>query len=295
MKLSCFTDEISQDPAYAFTGRDLAYALDVMREYGVQGAELRGVWDKNISDLTDAEAKDARKLLDAKGVACSCIGSPLLKCELYPPGGGEAEAAQIREQQLAKLRRCIRMAEIFGTDVIRVFSFWKRGEMIAEVEDAIVAALLEMAEIAAKSGKIIALEGEGSCYVATSEEIAHILSRVNLPNMMAAWDPSNGFCGGEELPYPEGYELLKGRIAHIHIKDCLRTLNGGIRLMVIGEGEIDYKGLFAALISDGYKGYVSLETHYTPLGGTQEQGTRVFLTGLKYLLDNARVTLQGGE
>jgi len=286
MKLSCFTDEISQD---------LAHALDVMREYEVEGAELRGLWDKNISALTDAEAKKAKKLLDAKGTACSCIGSPLLKCELYPPGGGEDEPAQIREQQLAMLQRCIRMAEIFGTDVIRVFSFWKRGEMIAEVEDAIPAALLEMAEIAGKSGKIIALEGEPTCYVRTSEEIALILRRINLPNMMAAWDPSNGFCVGEELPYPDGYELLKGRIAHIHIKDCLRTLNRGTPLVVIGEGEIDYKGLFAALIRDGYDGYVSLETHYTPLGGTPEQGTRLFLTGLKYLLDNARVTLQGGE
>ena len=283
MKLSCFTDEISQD---------LAHALDVMCEYGVEGAELRGLWDKNISGLTDAEAKDAKKLLDTKGIACSCIGSPLLKCEMYPPGGGEAEAAQIREQQLAMLERCIRMADIFGADVIRVFSFWERGEMIGEVEDVISAALSEMAEIAAKSGKIIALEGEPTCYVRTSEEIARILRRVNLPNMMAAWDPSNGFCVGEELPYPEGYELLKGRIAHIHIKDCLRTLDRGTRLVMIGEGKIDYKGLFAALITDGYEGYVSLETHYTPLGGTPEQGTRLFLTGLRYLLDNARATAQ---
>ena len=278
MKLSCFTDEISQD---------LEHALDVMREYGVEGAELRGIWDKNIGSLADAEANEAKKLLDDKGIACSCIGSPLLKCELYK-SGGEKIMQETREQQAKLLERCIRMAEIFETDVIRVFSFWERGDMTPEVEDAIVQALAEMAEAAAKTGKILALEGEPSCYVRTSAEIARILDRLNFPNMKAAWDPSNGFCVGEALPYPEGYELLRNRIAHIHIKDCMRLLNGSVRLAVIGEGEIDYAGLFAALLRDGYKGYVSLETHYTPLGGTPEDGTRLFLLGLRHLVDNAR-------
>ena len=278
MKLSVFTDEISQD---------LAHALDVIAEYGVEGAELRGLWDKNISNLTDAEAVAAKRLLDDKEIACSCIGSPLLKCELYKRRGDKA-MGEIRAQQLSMLERCIRMADIFETNIIRVFSFWKRGDMTPEIEDAIAEALTEMAEIAARDGKVIALEGEPTCYVRTSAEIASALSRVNLPNVKAAWDPSNGFCSGEKSPYPEGYALLRNRIAHMHIKDCIRLAAGKVNLTVIGEGEIDYAGLFAALIHDGYEGYASLETHYTPLGGTREDGTRLFLLGLKHLIANAK-------
>ena len=43
MKLSVITDEISQD---------FEHALDVMAEYGVTGAELRGLWSVNIADLS---------------------------------------------------------------------------------------------------------------------------------------------------------------------------------------------------------------------------------------------------
>ena len=41
LKLAVITDEIDSD---------LGHALDVMAEYGVQGAELRQLWDKNIAE-----------------------------------------------------------------------------------------------------------------------------------------------------------------------------------------------------------------------------------------------------
>jgi len=63
---------------------------------------------------------------------------------------------------------------------------------------------------------------------------------------------------------------------------------------VVGEGQINYKAQLAALIRDGYQGYISLETHYVPFAGTKEQGSRLCLAGLRQLLDQARAEHFGG-
>lgn len=52
----------------------------------------------------------------------------------------------------------------------------------------------------------------------------------------------------------EGYELLKGRIALVHIKDQI-----GRESVPYGKGEIDLSGLFKHLIKEGYAGDYVIE------------------------------------
>ena len=73
MKLAVITDEIDAD---------LGHALDVMAEYGVPGAELRQIWDKNISDAPDEYWQRAKRELDARGMTVAGIASPFYKCSL---------------------------------------------------------------------------------------------------------------------------------------------------------------------------------------------------------------------
>ena len=64
MKLAVITDEISMD---------FPYALDVMREYGVESAELRSAWDKNIVDLADDDVAKMKRLISDKEIGrASC-------------------------------------------------------------------------------------------------------------------------------------------------------------------------------------------------------------------------------
>jgi len=288
MKLSVITDEISMD---------LSHALDVAREYGVEGAELRGIWGKNIADLTDSEAREAKKVIDDKGFAVSCIASPVLKCELDPRIKGKAgrmhdASERTVEEQAELLERCVELACLFETDIIRVFSFWKRGELTPDVEERVAETLGQMAEQAARAGKVIALENEHDCYISTGAEAARVLSKVNHSGVKAVWDPGNAFFAGEE-PYPAGYEAVRNHIVHVHVKDAERLIDGRQRFVVIGEGQIDYWSQFAALARDGYKGFVSLETHYVPFAGTPEQGSRLCLAALRSLLDRVqRETLE---
>jgi len=277
VKLSVITDEISMD---------FEHALDVMLEYGVKSAELRSLWDANIADLSDEQIARAESALAERRMSVSCIASPFFKCDLDSTRGeaaGRTHQAAERGlgRQMALLERCIHLCSVFDTRLIRVFSFWKRGELTPDIEERIVRAFAEPAARAGKAGMTLVLENEHACYLGTGEEAARALRAVNSPALKAVWDPGNAFCAGE-APYPDGYEAVKEFIAHVHLKDAVRT-TGGCEFVLMGAGEIDYLGQFRALKADGYSGFLSLETHYRP-GGVAEKGSRECLESLSDML-----------
>lgn len=274
MKLSVITDEISQD---------LEHAIRVMQEYGVTGAELRGLWNVNIADIDDATARRAKKLLDANGIQVSSIASPFYKCDLFEEEGeakGPLHLATPRDlsEQMDLLYRCIDLAHFFETSIVRVFAFWKRGNLTPEIEKRIVDAFAEPVQVAEREGITLALENEHACFVRTGVEAARVVRAVGSPHLRVCWDPGNAFCAGE-TPYPDGYEAVRDLLVHVHVKDAVRH-NGEVTFVVVGEGEIDYGGQFEALRRDGYRGWVSLETH-ARIDGDAEQASRLCLQSLR--------------
>jgi L-ribulose-5-phosphate 3-epimerase len=55
----------------------------------------------------------------------------------------------------------------------------------------------------------------------------------------------------------------------------------------VGSGKIDYLGQFRALIKDGYKGTMSLETHYLNAAKDKEASSRESMEGLLKLIQEA--------
>ena len=64
----------------------------------------------------------------------------------------------------------------------------------------------------------------------------------------------------------------------------LSTSNGKLVQVELGTGHMDMLGQLQALKDDGYRGIVSMENHYTPAGGTPEDGVRQSFAGLRRLL-----------
>jgi len=278
MKLSVITDEISQD---------LEHAVRVMQEYGVTGAELRGLWNVNIADIDDATARRAKNLLDANGIKVSSIASPFYKCDLFEESTeakGPMHLATPRDlsEQIDVLHRCIDLAHFFETPIIRVFSFWKRGELTPEIEKRIIDSYAEPVKIAEQEGIILALENEHSCYLGTGAEVARVAQAVDSPHLRICWDPGNALCAGE-TPYPDGYEAVRDLVAHVHVKDGVLE-DGKVRFVVVGEGAIDYAGQFDALRCDGYTGWISLETH-ARIDGDAERASRLCLQALRQWME----------
>jgi len=128
------------------------------------------------------------------------------------------------------------------------------------------------------------LENEHACYLGTAAEAVRVIERVGSPALKLVFDPGNGYFAGEQ-PFPAGYEAARAHTAHVHIKDAKVNADGMPVFCAVGAGEIDYKGLFAAMRTDGYDGYVALETHYKGADGNAEIASRESLRSMIDLME----------
>jgi len=71
--LSAFADEISPD---------LDVQLATLAAEEIRYIEFRGVWNKNVLDLSDAEIERVKAALAERGVGVSSIGSPIGKIRI---------------------------------------------------------------------------------------------------------------------------------------------------------------------------------------------------------------------
>ena len=261
--IAAITDEFSPD---------LETAVDSMAAIGMKGAELRVVFGKNILDLNDAELDRAIGIVRGRGLQILSIASPLLKCVL--PDAPEVDArfqkdmfasAHTFADQPRLAERAFEIARRTGAGIIRVFSYW-RTVRPEECFPRIVEALGRLAEQAAAREVIIGIENEHACNLGTGSETAPLFEAVEHPNLKLVWDPANALVAGE-APFPDGYRRIPAaRIAHVHAKDCT-VRDHTPTWCELGTGSVDWSGQMAALRADGYRGWLSLETHWGGPGG----------------------------
>jgi sugar phosphate isomerase/epimerase len=278
--IAAITDEFSPD---------IETAIRSMSELGMTGAELRMVFSKNIIDLTDDEVDRAKQICADRGLKIISIASPLLKCTL--PDGPPVDERFQQDMFAAKhnfddqprlTRRAFEIAHRTGAKIIRVFSYWRTIDP-AQCFDRIVDALRALSEEAKREDVIIGLENEHACNIATGAETARVLEELEHPNLKVVWDPANAYVSGEN-PFPEGYGRIPARrIVHVHAKDC--HLDGHKPIWgPLGEQGVDWKGQIEALARDGYKGYISLETHWQGPGGNKHEASMICGRNLKGLV-----------
>lgn len=283
-QLSVITDEISQD---------FGHAVEVAAsEFGVGFVEIRGLWKKNIVKIDEKEVAEAKRILAKYDLKVTDIASPLFKVDWpgapkskYSPKGSSYGADFTFEQQDEVLERATAMAKAFGTNRVRLFDFW-RLENDKPYRDAMDAKLREFSEKAAKNNITLILENEYECNSGTGAEAARTLAAVPNKNFMINWDPGNAAALGEKA-YPDGYaKVPKDRIGHMHLKDVQKKPDGTFGWAAMGKGIIDYAEQFRAMLRDGYRGTMSLETHWDG-GGTPEESSRISMAGTKELLRKA--------
>lgn len=281
LRLAAITDEFSPD--------DLNRALAGMATIGMTGAELRVVGGRNMLDFSDAEVDRVREQVAARGMTIVALASPLLKCVLpdAPPLDSRVQhdvfgSAYTYADQPRLATRAFDIAARLGTRVIRVFSYWRTTEPHA-CFDRVAEALHALGDEAGKRGLVIGLENEHACNVGTGAEAAQVLAMVDHPAVGLVWDPANASILGE-TPFPDGYAAIpRGRIAHVHAKDCV-VADHKPTWGPVGEMGLDWRGQIAALRRDGYDGWVSLETHWTGPRGDKFEASTICGDNLRELL-----------
>ncbi len=263
MKLGVISDEVSQNPDHAFR---------VIKLLGASCVEIRDVWERNVATLNDSEVSELKRLAEKHGLEITNVDSYAFKVYIDDEQGIASS--------LNTLRRAIEITKKLDLSFTRIFTFWwqdgleKNRERISEL-------LAPALDLASQEGVTLAVENEYSCMVGTGKEAARLLEIVRSRWLKVLWDPGNAFFAREN-PYPEGYSYIKDNVVHVHLKDaCVE--NGSFKFKPIGAGKINYKHQLEELCRS-FKGVVSLETHYTPTGGTREEGTTESFKGLLKIL-----------
>ena len=241
--VSGFGDEISADPREQ---------LAVLGSLGITHLDLRGAWGRNVLDFGDDDVANLRSELGSAGARVAMIASPIGKSDV------EREAAYEEE----RLDTAIRLADRFETPLIRVFSFYLPNRDRAACRDEVIARLARWAARAATAGKTLLLENELNLWGERPEQCAELLAAVDSEYLRMTLDTGN-FASIGVASYDVAYPLLRPWLTHCQIKD-VRTVDRTV--VAAGEGDGQIPEVLAALVRDGYRGYLSLEPHLALAG-----------------------------
>lgn len=283
--LAVITDEFTQD---------FEKICQTAVELEVPYLEVRTAWDKNIVDMSDDEVRELRRLAGRHGRKICGVASPVYKCT-HPKGGDidhrfeqdAFHAAHTYEDQPQILARSLDIAEMLGAPIVRVFSFWRTVEP-AKLHAEIVESLENAVAEASPRGIKIGIENEHACNLATGSEVAPILAAIEDGNLGLVWDPANAYVAGHK-PFPDDYRTVPAnRIVHVHAKDgVLPPGSSRMQWGNVGEGRVDWPGQLRALSDDGYRGLISLETHWGGPDGDKFQGSTMCIRSLQRLIGEA--------
>ena len=242
--LSGFADEISPEPGAQ---------LETLAAESIRHLELRSAWSTNVASLTDASLAQFRRQIEEAGVRVSAIGSPIGKIDIAEPLGPELE----------RMRRIADVAGLFGTAIVRVFSFFIPADESPErYRQAVIDRMGALAQIAVERGIVLAHENEKEIYGDIPERCADLIASVGSPALRATFDSANFVqCGVR--PFSEAYGLLRPYLVYLQVKDALAATG---EVVPAGQGDGQMRETLAALRDSGFAGFMSLEPHLARAG-----------------------------
>ena len=238
IRLSAFADEAA---------KDLEGQIAALKRNGIPYIEVRGINGTNVADLTEEEAATYAKAFSDAGIRVWSIGSPL----------GKVKIDCDYDAYLEKVAHVCRLAKIFGTEKIRMFSFKEAYES----EETVYDYLRKMVKVAEENGVQLYHENEKRIFGDTVERVLKI--RDHVEGLKFIYDPANFLEVGEDSAY--SMKELHGLTDYFHIKDVISE-TGELVPAGYGDGRI---GELVAKIGDDDK-VLTLEPHLAVFDGYAE-------------------------
>ncbi len=247
-KYSAFADESSSN---------FLAQVDALKRTGCDYLEIRGLDKGSFTTLTDAEAKEIRKVLADNGLAVWSLGSPIGKIQINDDW----------EAHIEKYKRTLELAGLLDTQRIRLFSFFMpKNEDPAIYKNLVIDRMGVFAELAKKAGVIACHENEKGIYGDIAPRCLEMLQAVG--DLRAVFDPANFVQSNQETL--SAWEMLKPYVDYMHIKDA--AADGHVVPAGWGAGNV------AAIVKEyGEMGgkVLTLEPHLTEfvgLKGLEQEG-----------------------
>ena len=165
-----------------------------------------------------------------------------------------------RELRFTLLVFAARLAGMLGSDAV---SFWSGAagddSPPTILMDRLADGCKRLCDVAEKEKVRLAFEPEPGMFIDTMTKFEELFARVDHPRFGLTLDIGHLQCMGEAPIGPHIFKW-KDRLWNVHIEDMKR---GAHEHLMFGDGEIDFKEVFAALKKIEYKGgvYVELSRH----------------------------------
>lgn len=242
--ISCFADEIAES---------LDRQIEVLSRLDISHIELRSADGVNVSDFTMDFAKEVKKKLDQANISVSAIGSPI----------GKIGIADDFNAHLQKLSHTEKMADLFETPYIRMFSFYiPENRSAADCRSEVLSRMEAMVTEAAHNNIILLHENEKGIYGDDAPRCLDLMQQFAGKHFSCTFDFANFIqCNQDTL---EAYEMLSSYISYVHVKDALFATG---EVVPAGTGDGHLPEIFRKLDASGYHGYLSLEPHLANFSG----------------------------
>ncbi len=224
----------------------LEEALAAYAEIGFDRFELFTGWVKSAVD-PDRPPEEYLRLADKSGFRFSSIH--------LPPIGEDIEGS------VARAARVCRSGAELGCPVAIVK---------AKTREAYVTGGKLLLDAIEETPITPALTNHAGTAISTLEDYCEVIEGIDDARMKCLLEVGHFHSVG--VSWRDGYDLLAGRIALVHVKDQV-----GSQSVAFGKGEIGLPGLFRRLAGDGYDGDVVIE-----MEGVDKENT------LGYLADALR-------
>ncbi len=209
--LAAFSDEIADS---------LKGQIEGLKRNDIYLTELRSIEGKSVAKFSEQESKEYATTLKNEGIGVWAIGSPL----------GKVDISVDFEQYKDTVKKICETALIFGTDKVRVFSFFNALNDREKVMDY----LGKMVEIAKNYGVILYHENEKGIYGETADRVLDIMN--NVKGLKFVYDPANYLQADE--PSQKTIELFHKKTDYFHIKDVIMK-TGELVPAGCGDGDIN--------------------------------------------------------
>lgn len=276
MKLGLICDGVS---------RDLAHALNVMDEVGLEYAELQFVGEKEVGDHSAQEIADIKALLEQHGTPVSCLSRHVFAGMTTANRPGD----DLHVKHMDALKRVMEMAHELGSPLVRIMTqkkeqiLWGQGgaekwNVAKGAWDTMPPMIAPAVELAKAEGLTLVVETGNGTMVNSNYTARKLIDDLDAKDTLKVlWDPANN-CWCHETAYPDGYEEVRdGYLGHIHIKDVqVDTPRATLEVRKMGEGQLadQFQPIADALRRDNYDGVISFESVYHPGSGNYEDGMR---------------------
>ena len=219
--------------------------VSIAKSLGIEGIEIHNAKSfQEHAPFSDSNVLRTLRYLNENNVSISCIDST----------GNLADPTK-KEETIDEIKELVILAKNLRCEYIRIHAMHVTELTDAEEDELIKTIIDETLDFAIKNGITLLIETMG--VFADTLRIKKMLDSFADDNLAAVWDFHHTYQFGHES-VNDTIKNFGAYVKHVHVKDS-KIENGKVNYVLLGEGDLPIKDVFAALRSINYEGYLSLE------------------------------------